>query len=93
MAKQVTIDLPEEVSAAAENRARERAKEAAIVSLQQEGELSIRAAARLLGLTYEGYFDLLHQKGLAASNIVDEDDEGYETLLAHAEEIAKARQK
>jgi len=38
-----------------------------VVFLQQEGVLTIREAAQDLGLTYEGYLDLLAQKGLPAT--------------------------
>lgn len=64
MAKQITIELPDDVSSQAEALA----KEWAIVALQQEGELTIREAAGLLGLDYEDYLALLARKGLPASN-------------------------
>jgi hypothetical protein len=64
---EISIEVPEDASAEALRLAECQAREAAVVALQQEGELSIREAAFELGLTYEQYLDLLAAKGLPAS--------------------------
>lgn len=63
----IKIQIPKMISGQAAERAKSRAREAAVVSLQQEGELTIREAAAELGLTYEGYLDLLAMRGLPAT--------------------------
>lgn len=65
---QFRIELPEDASADALRRAGEAAREMAVLSLQQEGELTIREAALQLGLTYERYLDLLSERGLPATS-------------------------
>jgi hypothetical protein len=64
---EVHLDLPDTASEESLRLAEEEAKEAAIVGLQQRGDLSIRQAALDLGLTYEEYLDLLARKGLPAT--------------------------
>ena len=64
----IKIQAPGAVSDRAAKLAEAKAREAAIIALQQEGELTIREAATELGLTYEGYLDLLAEKGLPASH-------------------------
>lgn len=63
----IHIEVPDDVSDESLRLAECRAREAAVLFLQQEGELSIREAAMELGLSYEGYLDLLAAKGLPAS--------------------------
>lgn len=46
--------------------ARARALEAAVLTLQQAGDLTMREAAGELGLSYEGYPRLLSERGLPA---------------------------
>jgi hypothetical protein len=71
-----TLDIKIQVSGAMSDRAAKlaeaKAREAAVIVLQQEDELTIREAAAQLGLTYGGYLDLLAEKGLPASH--DETD-------------------
>jgi hypothetical protein len=64
----IKIRVLDAVSDKAAKIALASAKEAAVLALQQEGELTIREAAAELGLTYEGYLDLLAEKGLPASH-------------------------
>jgi DNA-directed RNA polymerase specialized sigma24 family protein len=64
----IQIEVPESASEESLTLARLKAKEAIVVVLQQRGELTIREAAAELGLTYEGYLDLLAQAGLPATN-------------------------
>ena len=64
----IKIQSLDAVSAKAAKVAEALAKEAAVLALQQEGELTIREAAAELGLTYEAYLDLLAEKGLPASH-------------------------
>src|SRR5437016_5143868 len=63
----IHIEVPDDASEESLRLAGYRAREAAVLFLQQEGELSIREAAMELGLSYEGYLDLLAAKGLPAS--------------------------
>lgn len=60
MAKQLTIELPDEISPEAERAIRELA----IIALYHRGELSTREAADSLGLTYREYLDLLAERGI-----------------------------
>lgn len=63
----ILIELPDSPSERAVQIAREKAREAAIVALQQEGELTIREAASALGLEYEEYLNLLATRRLPVS--------------------------
>lgn len=67
-AVEVRIPIHEDTTDEVREAAAARAKEAAVLYLLQVGELSIREAAAELGLTYEGYLDLLHLRGLPATN-------------------------
>jgi predicted HTH domain antitoxin len=62
------IEVPNDASDEAIQIAGSMAREAAILSLQQQGELTLREAAAALDLTYEGYLDLLAARGLPAVN-------------------------
>lgn len=73
----IRIELPEDPSDDAAEVARTMAREAAILSLQQQGELTIREAAAELGLTYHAYMQLLAERGLPATS-----DEGDPEVLA-----------
>jgi hypothetical protein len=64
----VQIELPEGTPEETIQLASLKAREAAILVLQQEGQLSIREAAAELGRTYEGYLDLLAERGLPATH-------------------------
>lgn len=68
---EIQIQVPETASDEslrfAEEQAKETFKETFIVTLQQQGELTIRDAAAALGQTYEGYLKLLATRGLAAT--------------------------
>jgi predicted HTH domain antitoxin len=64
---EIHLKLPDTASEESLRIAESEAKEAAIVALQQRGELSIREAAMDLGLSYEAYLDLLAKKGLPAT--------------------------
>jgi hypothetical protein len=70
MAKTVklSMEVPDDVSDESVGLAERQAKEAAVVAIQQRGEISIRVAAMKLDLTYEGYLDLLAAKGLPATS-------------------------
>jgi len=69
VAKTVDIRIPilDSVSDEAVTHALAVGREAVVVSLQQQGEYTIREAAQELGLTYERYLELLSEKGLPAS--------------------------
>lgn len=62
----IQIEVPEGASEESLHRAAARGKETVVLTLQQEGELTIREAAQELGLTYEGYLRLLDDRGLPA---------------------------
>jgi hypothetical protein len=64
----IHIAVPEAISEDGVKVAEARAKEAAVMALQQAGDLTIREAAAELSLSYEGYLQLLHQKGLPVSS-------------------------
>ncbi|MBI3946406.1 MAG: hypothetical protein HY321_10845 [Armatimonadetes bacterium] len=64
----VRVRVPEDTSEEVLRQAQERVRESAVVFLQQECVLTIREAARDLGLTYEGYLELLAEKGLPATS-------------------------
>ncbi len=63
----IQVSLPDETSDEAVRLAQEKGKEAIILMLQQQGEMTIGEAAKELGLTYAGYLDLLQERGLPAS--------------------------
>jgi hypothetical protein len=60
----VSIDAPETIGEAARLVAEERAREAAVLSLWEQAELSTRQAADELGLHYQDFLDLLTAKGI-----------------------------
>lgn len=64
---EVRVRVPEDTPDELLRQAQQKTRESVVVFLQQEGVLTIREAARDLGLTYEGYLDLLAQKGLPAT--------------------------
>jgi predicted transcriptional regulator len=69
---EIQIQVPETASDESLRLAEEKAKETFILVLQQQGEFTLRDAASALGLTYEGYLELLAQQGLPATT--DETD-------------------
>jgi hypothetical protein len=62
------IALPDDTPEEAIQPATRRAREAAVLVLQQAGGFTIREAAAELGLTYEGYLGLLAERGLPATH-------------------------
>jgi hypothetical protein len=63
----IQIEVADDTSDEALLLTEQVAREAAVLFLQQEGEISIREAAASLSLTYERYLDLLTAKGLPAT--------------------------
>jgi hypothetical protein len=63
----IQIEVADDTSDESLPLAEQAGREAAVLFLQQEGEISIREAAAALGLNYEGYMDLLTARGLPAS--------------------------
>lgn len=59
----VEPSLPHVVSKPPADRPKAEARTLAAIGLQQRGYISIREAARHLGLSYEGYLDLLWEQG------------------------------
>ena len=55
----ITLEVPESISTQGQENAAKRAKEFAIISLWQDGELSTRQAADALALTYYDFLNLL----------------------------------
>jgi DNA-binding protein H-NS len=64
----IQIQVPDAASDEAIQLAEVKAKEAVVLVLQQKGEMTVREAAAELGLTYEGYLELLAEAGLPASH-------------------------
>src|SRR5262249_25653840 len=60
----VSLEVPESVSEQARETAERQAHEAAVLSLWQRDEFTIREAAEELGLSYTDFLDLLATKGL-----------------------------
>jgi hypothetical protein len=60
----IRIDVPKDVSDQAARFAEAKAKEAAVIALQQAGELTSHEAAEQLGLSDEDYRNLLASDGL-----------------------------
>lgn len=63
----IQIEVADDTSDESLPLAEQAGREAAVLFLQQEGEISIREAAAALSLTYEQYMDLLAAKGLPAT--------------------------
>jgi hypothetical protein len=64
---EISLDVPDSTSEESLRVAERVAKEAALLALQQCGELTMGEAADELGLPYGGYLDLLAEKGLPAT--------------------------
>jgi hypothetical protein len=60
MASKVILKVPEEIS----EQARQKAHQAAVLTLWQEGALTIREAALELDLSYHDFLDLLAAQGI-----------------------------
>lgn len=63
----IQVEVPEAISEQSLNFAETVARQAVVIALQQQGELTIREAAAALGLTYEQYLELLAEKDLSIS--------------------------
>src|SRR5205085_7134525 len=63
----VKLEVPEGTSQESKDTAVRRAHEAAVLSLWEAGELTIREAAADLGLQYHEFLDLLTEKGIPVS--------------------------
>ena len=64
MASKVILKVPEEIS----EQARQKAHQAAVLTLWQEGALTIREAALELDLSYHDFLDLLAAQGLPVAH-------------------------
>lgn len=60
----VRVELPPGISEASRESAERDAREAAILSLWQRGEITTRVAARELALEYHQFLDLLDARGI-----------------------------
>jgi predicted HTH domain antitoxin len=60
----VNLEVPDGVSDQAKESAEREAHEAAVLSLWQREEFTMREAAEELGLTYADFLDLLAAKGI-----------------------------
>ena len=89
---EIIIEVPDDVSEESLRLAQGQGKEAAVLALQQQGEISIREAAMNLALTYEGYLDLLADRGLpATSGDVDPEVlESFQRWLSQREQAHKS---
>lgn len=63
----VNVEVPEGTSDQNRAAAGRRAHEAAVLSLWEAGDLTIREAAADLGLQYHEFLDLLAQRGIPVS--------------------------
>ncbi len=63
----ISVVLPDDIPEEHLSEAEARAREAAIIALQQGGFLTIREAAQALGLGYEEYLALLAERNLPAT--------------------------
>jgi hypothetical protein len=63
---EVDLRLPEEISLAARQKAERLAREAVILVLVEEGELTLRRGADELGLSYHEMLDLMEARGIPA---------------------------
>ena len=60
MGSTITLEVPEHVS----EQARRKAREAAVLTLWEEGAISTGVAAAELGLTHHDFLDLLASRGI-----------------------------
>ncbi|MGH9843993.1 MAG: hypothetical protein ACREEM_35100 [Blastocatellia bacterium] len=63
----IQVEVPDIVSEQSLRAVEVIARQTVIIALQQRGEVTIREAAGVLGLTYEQYLQLLHDKELGVS--------------------------
>lgn len=61
------VEVPDTVSEQNFRAVEVIARQTVIMALQQRGELSVREAAAILGLTYEQYLQFLNTRGLGVS--------------------------
>ncbi len=86
----ITIEIPEEIACRFESveDIRRTMYEDFIIEQRQYGNLSLGETARLLGITYAEFFELLGKKGLSFINATpDELHESYPSfqhLMEHA---------
>ena len=73
-AVKVRLEVPEQVSEAARATAEREARESAVLSLWQTGELSTREAVAELGITYYDFHDLLADRGIPVADGSFDDD-------------------
>lgn len=64
----IKVEVPDNISLDGAKLAETKGREAAIIALQQAGELTIREAAAKLELSYVEYLDFLSEKGLPISD-------------------------
>ena len=71
----VTIKIPDELAEQfnSVNEIRRTIYECFIIEQRQQGNLSLGQAAKLLGITYTQFFDLLGKKGLSFINSTPEE--------------------
>jgi predicted HTH domain antitoxin len=60
----IKIEIPDTVSQERASLAESKAREAALLALWEEGELTIRQAAAGLGLRYDEFLELLSERGI-----------------------------
>jgi len=60
----IDIPVPDDLTPEQEAAVRQRATEAAVLELWQADKLSIREAARALGIGYYHFLDLLAERGI-----------------------------
>jgi len=86
----ITLELPDEISLNFNNinEIRQTLYEDFIIEQRQRGNISLGRAAKLLGLTYSEFFNLLGKKGLSFINATpDELEESYQHFEKMMEQV------
>jgi predicted HTH domain antitoxin len=63
----IQVEVPDAVSEQSLRVAEAIARQSVVLALQQQGDLTVREAAALLGVTYEQYLQLLAARDLGVS--------------------------
>jgi len=70
----IKVEVPDAISEQSLRVAEAIARKMVIIALQQRGELTIREAAAVLGLSYEQYLQVLSERDLGVSHFEQDPD-------------------